>query len=100
MTKKKVYWYGIRTVSYDLKISQAEVIKETPKRICFQPDNEAVFRRASVAKFSNYERWYPTREEAVAAKLTSLKRTVKSSTENVREAKKRLKEFKEQEGLE
>jgi hypothetical protein len=99
MTKKKVYWYGVRTVAYDLSISKAEVIKETPKRIYFRPDSETVYRRGSMLKSSSYEKWFPTREEAVAWKLKFLKRNLKSATEGKTEAANRLKEFKEAENV-
>ena len=99
MTKKKVYWYGARTVAYDLSIAKAEVIRETPKRIYFAEGAGLKFYRDSMLKSSSYERWFTTREEAVAWKLKSLKQSLKHATEGKKEATNRLKEFKEQENV-
>ena len=99
MTKKKVYWYGVRTVAYDLGIAEAEVIRETPKRIYFAEGSGVRFYRGSMLKSSSYEMWFPTRDEAVAWKLKFLKRNLKSATKGKTEAANRLKEFKEAENV-
>ena len=99
MTKKKVYWYGARTVAYDLSVVKAEVIRETPKRIYFAEDSGVRFYRDSMLKSSSYERWFPTRDEAVAWKLKMLKQNLKSKAEGKIEAANRLKEFKEAENV-
>ena len=99
MTKKKVYWYGVRTVAYDLSIVKAEVIRETPKRIYFAPDTGLKYYRDSMLKSSSYERWFPVRDEAVAWKLGFLKQNLKGKAKGKVEAANRLKEFKEAENV-
>jgi hypothetical protein len=97
MTKKRVYWYGIRTVGCDLSIVKGEVVKETPKKLYFSEDSDLVYQRGSMLKSSSYERWFPTRAEAVTAKLKMLKRDLRNSTKGTTEARTRLKKFREQE---
>ena len=99
MKKKKVYWYGIRAVSCDLSINKAVVSKVTAKQIVFDDTTENVFYRGSVWKSSSYEKWFPTRKEAVAAKLEMLEENLETETENVVEAENCLKEFRGRENV-
>jgi hypothetical protein len=51
-----------------------------------------------VKKVSGYERWFPTREEAVKSRLKELEQSVKSAAARLRDAERELAKFRKTEG--
>lgn len=102
MAKKKTcVWYGITNTMYDLKITEVQVTKVTETRIYLAPveKNGMNWNRQFVKKQSSYEQYFPSREDAVAAKLKALKGAVRARAENLKAAKKLLAEFKDLESV-
>ncbi len=101
MTKKKVYWYGINRINVDLTVTKLEVKKETATRLYLAESAKVGSLRATeyINKLSGYERWYPTREQAVIRKLKWLEEGVAHKGEDLTEAKNLLAKFKAQEDV-
>ena len=99
MTARKVYWYGLSRIAQDLKITKLRVAKETDARIYLHKEAQVGLLQSTkfFNKDGNYENWRPTREEAVAMKLHLLKNQAKTATEDAKEIKACLAEFKAQE---
>jgi hypothetical protein len=103
MAKKKTKtWFGITTISEDLKIKTVEVMRETESRIYLAPPEQekpVSFARSFLNKQSGYERWYPDRKEAVMAKLARLETTLGHKKDDTERLKRLIAEFRKQENL-
>lgn len=96
--KKPEVWYGVCHVSQDLKVREIKIIKETATRIYLHEDSQVGWNQKTTYcnKIGGYEYWYPTREEAVKAKLKWLRSHVRGATEGLAWAKENLKKFEAQ----
>jgi hypothetical protein len=52
-----------------------------------------------VKKVGGYERWFPTREEAVKSRMKELEQSVKSAESRLRDAERELAKFRKTEGV-
>jgi hypothetical protein len=53
----------------------------------------------NVKKVGGYERWFPTREEAVKSRMKELEQSVKSAKSRLRDAERELAKFRKTEGV-
>jgi hypothetical protein len=53
----------------------------------------------TVKKVGGYERWFPTRDEAVTYRLRELEQLVKSAAARLRDAERELAKFRKTEGV-
>jgi hypothetical protein len=102
MAKKVVKWYGINTFDQDLKVSEIEVERETEYRLYPTVKQQAkgvMWNMAFVYKTTGYEQWFPTREEAVQAKLKLLTASRRRKKEESDQNNRLIADFKKQENL-
>ena len=93
--KKPETWYGVRTITQDLRVSEVKVAKETATRIYLHKDSQIGLLSFTtyLNKLSGYEQWFRDRDKAVATKLKWLRRNLRDAKENSAQAKKNLTEF-------
>lgn len=102
MAKKVVKWYGIKSFNTDLTVVEMEVAKETEHRLYLtakQRETSVAWNRVWVYKTSGYEHFYPTREEAVNAKLEMMKASLGRKRDEADQIKRLISDFKKQENL-
>jgi len=95
--KKSTTWYGFKTPSESLKIFEVKVIRDEGLRLLLEAEALGPLSKPWVYKTSAYEKYFPTRDEAVAAKLRWLEQDVVNAAEGLDQATHRLEVFKAQE---
>ena len=92
MGNKTTTWFN---AGFGLDIRPVEIVRETAKMLIFMQGD----RERRVNKFSHYDRYFPTREEAVTWLLGRLEARYEQTLKELERKKSLLDSFKLREGI-